>query len=105
MAVIHGSKKEFETFIQKDYVLVDFYANWCGPCKMLAPILENVANNRDGFEVMKIDVDEEQDLARSLGIMSIPTLILYHNGTPLGKKIGFLSEEELTKWIEELKNE
>lgn len=104
MAVIHGNENDFKNFIQKEYALVDFYAKWCGPCKMMSPILDSIASNRDGIEVMKIDVDENEGLARFLGIMSIPTLILYHKGQMLGKTTGFMPEVQLNEWIENLKN-
>ena len=104
MAVIHGNEKDFNGFIQKEYALVDFYAEWCGPCKMLGPVLESIGSNRDGVEILKINVDENNDLARSLGIMSIPTLLFYHKGQLLGRTMGFMNEEALNNWIEELKN-
>ena len=104
MAVIHGNENDFNNFIQKEYALVDFYANWCGPCKMMSPILDSIASHRDGIDVMKIDVDENEGLARFLGIMSIPTLILYHKGQMLGKTTGFMPEVQLNEWIENLKN-
>lgn len=92
---------EFQNFINNEYVLIDFYADWCGPCKMLSPIIENIASSRDNIKVAKVNVDELNDIARSYSVMSIPTLILFKNGTIVDKKIGFMSESLLNDWINE----
>ena len=80
----------------KNKVLVDFYANWCGPCKMLGPVLEKVS---DEINVLKINVDEYQDLAREYGVMSIPCIILFDNGKEIKRNIGFLPEGKLREFI------
>ncbi|MDD2445281.1 MAG: thioredoxin [Clostridia bacterium] len=73
----------------KKPVLVDFTATWCGPCRMLTPILEQVTEENNGeFDIVKIDVDECEDLAREFGIMSIPTLIVFKDGKPIKREIG-----------------
>lgn len=92
---------EFQSFINNEYVLIDFYADWCGPCKMLSPVIENIASSRDNIKVAKVNVDELNDIARSYSVMSIPTLILFKNGTMVDKKIGFMSESLLNDWINE----
>ena len=69
-------------------VLVDFWAEWCGPCKMIAPILEELASDQDGIKIAKVNVDESPDLARRYEIMSIPALIVFENGEPAKKLIG-----------------
>ena len=74
----------------KGEVIVDFYADWCGPCKMLTPVLEE-----SGFNVLKVNVDDFRDLAIRFGIMSIPTLIQFKNGEEVKKIIGFRTKEEL----------
>ena len=86
------NKDDFNNFI-KEKVLVDFYADWCGPCKMLAPILEKV----DNIDILKVNVDAFPDLAANYGIMSIPTLILFENGKEIKKEIGFKTLEEIKK--------
>lgn len=82
--------------ITKNKVLVDFYASWCGPCKMLGPVLEKLSSE---FDIVKIDVDEYPDLAREYGVMSIPTLILFDEGQETKKTIGFLPEEDLREFV------
>lgn len=99
MSVIHGNEKDFENLINKDLVLVDFFATWCGPCKMLGPVLESLEN----IDVVKIDVDECPDLARKYGIMSVPTLMIFSNGELKNKQSGFMPKEALEEWISENK--
>ena len=93
------NKEEFQNIINSDYALIDFFATWCGPCKMLSPIIENIANSRDNIKVAKVDVDKHEDLARTYGVMSIPTLILFKNGQVVATKIGFVAEPLLNEWI------
>lgn len=97
--VKHLKDESFESEIKNGLVLVDFYADWCGPCKALAPILEEL----NEITVLKINTEEHTDLAVSFGVMSIPTLILFRDGEQLGKRVGFLSKEELESWIASLK--
>lgn len=81
-------------------VLVDFWAEWCGPCRMLAPVLEEVAEAREAdLAVGKVNVDEEPELAARFGIISIPTLILFDGGEPVKKTIGYLSRPELEEFL------
>lgn len=81
-------------------MLVDFYADWCGPCKMIAPVLEELANEYDGKAVVaKVNVDEEHELAQRFGVMSIPTLLIFKNGQPVDKQIGFASKSALATLI------
>ena len=79
------NQEDFNRIINEKRVLVDFYAEWCGPCKMLAPVLEDV----DFIDVLKVNVDEFQSIAASYGVMSIPTLILFENGKEIKKEIRF----------------
>lgn len=81
----------------KGKVLVDFYADWCGPCKMLGPVLEKI----DSIKVLKVNVDEYQELSRKYGVMSIPCLILFNEGKEIKRNVGFLPEAKLKEWIKE----
>ncbi len=83
--------------------LVDFWATWCGPCKMLAPILEELAESVTGVTIAKVDVDEEEAVAMKYGIMSIPTLIMFKNGKEVAKSVGYKNLSQLKAFIEENK--
>ena len=83
-------------------VLVDFYAEWCGPCKMMKPILLDVAERMgDGITILSIDVDKEKELAVQYSIQSVPTLIIYKNGKQLWRQSGLISANALTKLLKE----
>jgi len=96
MRVIHLTNENFKELI-KEKVLVDFYANWCGPCKMIAPELEKA--ERD-INVIKVDVDEFEDLAKEYGVMSIPTLILFDEGKEVKRTIGFIDKDRIEKFVD-----
>ena len=83
--------KDFDDIVAKGYILVDFYTEWCGPCKMLAPILEEI----DYMDVLKVDADKYTDLAMKFGIMSVPTLCFYKDGLLMQKEIGYRTSEEI----------
>ena len=86
--------------INEGLVIVDFYAEWCGPCKMLTPILEEIQNE---YNIIKVDVDDFRDLAIENGIMSVPTLLIYNNGEKVKEINGYLEKAELLDAIEEVK--
>jgi thioredoxin 1 len=97
MEIIHLEKQEnFKDLINEDKILIDFFATWCGPCKMLANVLENVESD---IKVLKVDTDEFENLAREYKIMSIPTLILFKDGIEVKKNIGFIDEEGLERFL------
>ncbi len=95
--------KDLNEMVKEGVTVVDFFATWCGPCKMLSPVLEELEEDRSDFKVVKIDIDKEQELARSYGIMSVPTLILFKDGKEISKKVGFMPKELLSNWINENK--
>lgn len=98
MTLIHY-EKDFNKLIENEAV-VDFYANWCGPCKMFAPVFEEVANeNNTNF--IKVDVDKASEIAREYGVMSIPTIIHFKNGQEIKRYTGFMSKENLLEFIKE----
>ncbi len=102
MAVVKLESKNFkaEVLDAKGKVLVDFYADWCGPCRMMGPVVEELSNENPNVKVCKINVDESEDIARQYGIMSIPTFILFEDGEVSGKMVGGRSKEELAKAVE-----
>ena len=89
-----------EIVSQNELVLVDFYAEWCGPCKMLAPIIHEIKEElQDKVYVIKVNVDEEEELSNKFGIFSIPTLVLIKGGKEIDRKVGYNSKQILIDWI------
>lgn len=101
MAALNITTENFEQeVINSDKpVLVDFWATWCGPCKMLSPVIEQVADEVADVKVCKVNVDEEPELARKYGVMSIPTLIMIKNGNVAGTSVGLVSKQEVLNLI------
>ena len=95
--MIHLEDENFNELI-KEKTIVDFYATWCGPCKMLGPIFEEVANEED-INFVKVDIDKHEDICREYKVMSVPTLILFENGKEIKRSIGFISKERLKEFI------
>lgn len=101
MTVIELNEVNFEHEVEKskELTLVDFWAPWCGPCKMLSPIVDEIAEERNDVKVCKVNVDEEQVLAAKFGVMSIPTLILFKNGNIINKIIGVQPKAAILEMI------
>lgn len=97
MSVLHVTKDTFQSLVLENEkpVLLDFWATWCGPCRMIAPTLEQLAQEYPQYAVAKINVDEEPELTMQFGIVSIPTLIVFKAGQITGKSVGALSLEEM----------
>ena len=94
-----NSVAEFDAEVKEGLVLVDFFATWCGPCKMLSPLLEELAEEKPDLKVLKIDVDEVGPLAARFGIQAIPTLILFKNGERMATKLGYQNKNQLLAFI------
>ena len=101
MAIVHATAATFEQEVmQADKpVLVDFWAAWCGPCRMLAPVLEELADRED-FKIVKVDVDAEPALAARFGIESIPTLLLFRSGQLVNRSVGLVSQAEILRMMQ-----
>ena len=97
MSVLHVNRESFEKIIAQDgkTVLVDFWATWCGPCRMIAPVLEEVAKERPDIPVCKVDVDEERELALEYNVSSIPTLLVFRDGKVVNQSIGAVPKERI----------
>lgn len=102
MAIIQSNEASFQEDVlnSKDPVVVDFWAPWCGPCKIIAPIMEEIASEFEGkLKAVKVNVEESQGVAQKYGIMSIPTLILFNNGEVIDKNIGVMPKPKLVEWL------
>ena len=98
--MLHFSKDGFDKALsQGKLMMVDFWADWCGPCRMLGPVLEQLAADRPDVTVAKVDVDENMSLAAAYGVESIPMLLVFKNGQLVNKSIGFVSQPEIEKLI------
>lgn len=101
MAVEKVTRDSFEqTVLQGDKpVLVDFYADWCGPCKMLSPVVEQIAQESDAYRVCKVNVDEAMDIAAEYGVESIPTLVVFKNGEASARCVGVQSKQAILQML------
>lgn len=99
MVKLIKTEEEFNREIMNDKVVVDFFANWCGPCKMLAPIVEEVSNELVKITFIKVDIDEIESLPRQFDIMSIPTLLVFEKGELIKRHTGYIDKDELVQFI------
>lgn len=101
--IVHTTDGSFDADVTNNEtpVLIDFWAEWCGPCKMIAPILDEAADEYEGkLSIVKVNVDENPNIAQKFGIRSIPTLILFKNGAPQAQKLGAMSKSQLAEFID-----
>lgn len=101
MAIVNLTRNNFKTEVMDSNktVLIDFWASWCGPCRMMSPIIDEIADEVSDVKVCKVNVDEASDLASMFGIESIPTLIVIKNGQAVNKSVGLISKDNVLKLI------
>ena len=92
-------ENEFKELLNEGLVLVDFFATWCGPCKMLSPVIEQVEREKPELKVLKVDVDELPAIAAEYGIQAIPTLFLFKDGKNVDKRMGYLNKNQLSEFV------
>ncbi|SUK63515.1 thioredoxin [Staphylococcus aureus] len=101
MAIVKVTDADFDSKVESGVQLVDFWATWCGPCKMIAPVLEELAADYEGkAHILKLDVDENPSTAAKYEVMSIPTLIVFKDGQPVDKVVGFQPKENLAEVLD-----
>lgn len=98
--VVYATEDNFDSSIKEGKVLVDFYADWCGPCQVLSPIIDVLNDEISELKVVKVDVDNNQEIAVKYNILSMPTMLLFVNGELVDQRIGALPKDELKTWIE-----
>ena len=101
MSVIKITKENFEQEVMqaKEPVLIDFWAAWCGPCKMMSPVIDKLAEDHPEIKVAKINIDEEMELAQKYGVMSIPTVVLFKEGQAVDASVGYVPKEAIEKML------
>jgi thioredoxin 1 len=100
MAIVNATDQSFTNETSEGLVLADFWAPWCGPCKMIAPVLQELDSEMgDKVKIVKVDVDENQETAGKFGVMSIPTLLIFKNGEVVDKVVGFQPKEALAELV------
>lgn len=101
MSVVKITKENYQSVVEANQtVLLDFWAVWCGPCKMIAPIVEEIAAEREDVLVGKVDVDSEMELAMQFGVSSIPTLVVIKNGVSAAKSVGYRPKADILKLLD-----
>ncbi len=94
------NKSKYDELMQADYAVIDFFAEWCGPCRMLGPVIEKISEAHPEYNLYKLNIDDFSDLAEKHNVQSIPTIIYFKNGQEVGRSNGFIPENQLLSNIE-----
>ncbi len=95
--ILNSEDFKKEVINKKEVVLVDFFATWCPPCQMLAPVLEKISESRAGYNIIKVNVDNNQELAIKYEVEAVPTMVIFKNGKPVSKLVGYNEENKITE--------
>jgi thioredoxin 1 len=101
MAIEHLNDGNFDAYIAEGTVIVDFWAEWCGPCRMLGPVFEELSGETEGVKFAKVDISANEAIAQKFRVMSIPTIILFKDGEETGRMMGAVPKEHLKQWLED----
>lgn len=101
MAVIYANNEDFNEKVASGTVLLDFYADWCAPCRMIGPVLEQIAEESADIKVVKVNVDENPELANNFGVKGIPALFVLKEGKTVAQRAGFMPKDALISWVKE----
>lgn len=99
MDLVHLNDANFKDETKEGLVVVDFFATWCGPCKILGPIMEDVQKELSNVKIFKVDVDENEETAKNFGVMSIPTIVVLKDGVEIDRHVGLMNRDSLVEWI------
>jgi thioredoxin 1 len=99
MPVIYANTNDFQEKTAKGTVIVDFYADWCAPCRMIGPVLEQIAEENPDINVVKVDVDAYPELAQEFGVRGIPSLFVVKDGKNVASRAGFMPKDALVDWV------
>jgi len=99
MPVIYATNEDFQEKVASGTVLLDFYADWCAPCRMIGPVLEQIAEENDKIKVVKVNVDENGELANNFGVKGIPALFVLKEGKTVAQRAGFMPKDALIDWV------
>ncbi len=99
MAVVFANKDNFQETVAEGTVILDFYADWCAPCRMIGPVLEQIAEENSDIKVVKVDVDNNSELANQFGVRGIPALFVLKNGKTVAQRAGFMPKAALVDWV------